>query len=88
MRRLAEVDELVSAFDELSARYAATEGELVQAEKAALLGQLASGVAHEMGTPLNVITGNVQYLLRRTPEEGEAGRCSSKSRPRPSASRR
>lgn len=70
MRRLAEVDELVSAFDELSARYAATEGELVQAEKAALLGQLASGVAHEMGTPLNVITGNVQYLLRRTPEEG------------------
>jgi len=34
--------------------------ELVQAEKTTLLGQLASGLGHEMGTPLNVITGNAQ----------------------------
>ncbi len=68
-RALAEIDDLVRAFDDLGARFAATEGELVQAEKAALLGQLASGVAHEMGTPLNVITGNVQYVLRRMPED-------------------
>ena len=66
-RRLAEVDDLVEAIDELGADLAAVERELVQAEKASLLGQLASGLAHEMGTPLNVITGNAQYLLRRAP---------------------
>ncbi|HSN55139.1 MAG TPA: ATP-binding protein [Candidatus Sulfomarinibacteraceae bacterium] len=64
-RRLAEVDDLVEAVNELGADLAAVERELVQAEKASLLGQLASGLAHEMGTPLNVITGNAQYLLRR-----------------------
>ncbi len=64
-RRLAEVDDLVHAFDELAAEVEATERELVHAERSALLGQLASGLAHEMGTPLNVITGNAQYLLRK-----------------------
>jgi signal transduction histidine kinase len=65
LRRVREHDELVIAFDELSAEVAAVERELVQAEKASLLGQLASGLAHEMGTPLNVITGNAEYLLRK-----------------------
>ena len=64
-RDIAEYDELVGAFDDLSARFAATERELVQAEKTLLLGQLASGLAHEIGTPLNVISGNAQYLLKK-----------------------
>ncbi len=68
-RRVAEYDELVSAFNELGADFTAVERELVQAEKTSLLGQLASGLAHEMGTPLNVITGNAQYLLRKVPVE-------------------
>jgi signal transduction histidine kinase len=68
-RRLKEYDELVSAFNELGADFTAVERELVQAEKTSLLGQLASGLAHEMGTPLNVITGNAQYLLRKVPVE-------------------
>jgi signal transduction histidine kinase len=66
-RRVAEYDELVTAFNELGADFSAVERELVQAEKTSLLGQLASGLAHEMGTPLNVITGNAQYLLRKVP---------------------
>jgi len=65
LRRVREHDQLVGAFDELAAEVAAVERELVQAEKASLLGQLASGLAHEMGTPLNVITGNAEYLLRK-----------------------
>jgi signal transduction histidine kinase len=68
-RRVAEYDELVTAFDELGADFTAVERELVQAEKTSLLGQLASGLAHEMGTPLNVITGNAQYLLRKVPPD-------------------
>ena len=71
-RRLREYDELVEAFDELGAEVAAVERELVQAEKASLLGQLASGLAHEMGTPLNVITGNAEYLLRKADEADPA----------------
>ena len=65
-RRVREYDELVGAFDNLGAEFAAVERELVQAEKTSLLGQLSSGLAHEMGTPLNVITGNAEYLLRKT----------------------
>ncbi len=64
-RKVAEYSELLREFDSLSQRFAATERELVQAEKASLLGQLASGIAHEIGTPLNVMSGNAQYLLRK-----------------------
>jgi signal transduction histidine kinase len=64
-REVVEYAELLREFDNLSLRFAATERELVQAEKASLLGQLASGVAHEIGTPLNVMSGNAQYLLRK-----------------------
>lgn len=70
---LQELDELVRAFDELQARVAAAENDLLQAEKVALLGQLASGIAHELGTPLNIITGNTQVLLRHVPA-GDAAR--------------
>lgn len=38
-------------------------------DKLASIGQLASGLAHEIGTPLNVISGRAEYLL----EKGEAG---------------
>ena len=65
VRRLVEIDDLVRAYDELASEVEATERELVHAERSALLGQLASGLAHEMGTPLNVITGTAQYLGRR-----------------------
>ncbi len=64
-RKVIEYAELLQEFDNLSLRFAATERELVQAEKASLLGQLASGLAHEIGTPLNVMSGNAQYLLRK-----------------------
>ena len=71
-RSLKEYDQLVGAFDDLGAEFAAVERELVQAEKTSQLGQLASGLAHEMGTPLNVITGNAEYLLRKVSEDDVA----------------
>ncbi len=43
---------------------------LRHAEKLASVGQLTSGLAHEIGTPLNVISGRAEQLLSRMPEGG------------------
>jgi PAS domain S-box-containing protein len=37
--------------------------EMARSERLALAGQLASGLAHEIGTPLNVIAGTAEFLL-------------------------
>ena len=46
-----------------------TEEQLRKAERLAELGTLASGMAHEIGTPMNVILGRAEYLLQRVKEE-------------------
>lgn len=47
------------------------EKELRHSERLASVGGLAAGLAHEVGTPLNIIGGRAEYLLRRprSPEE-------------------
>jgi PAS domain S-box-containing protein len=45
------------------------EQQLRHTERLAELGTLASGMAHEIGTPMNVILGRAEYLMRRTQEE-------------------
>ncbi len=50
----------------------ALEHALVQTEKMAALGTLATGLAHEIGTPMNVILGRAESLLRHTQEEKTA----------------
>jgi signal transduction histidine kinase len=45
------------------------ERQLLRSEKLAAVGSLAAGLAHEIGTPLNVISAIAEYLL---PEVGEA----------------
>lgn len=39
------------------------EQQIIQTEKLATIGQLAAGIAHEIGTPLNIISGNAEYVL-------------------------
>lgn len=41
------------------------EKTLRHTDKLASIGQLASGLAHEIGTPLNVISGRGEYLLKK-----------------------
>ncbi len=45
------------------------EDQLVQAEKLSSIGVLAAGVAHEVNTPLAVITSQLQMLLRQLPSD-------------------
>lgn len=40
-----------------------------QSEKLAVIGQLAAGVAHEIGNPLTAISAIVQILQRRSPDD-------------------
>ena len=41
------------------------ERNLRQSEKLAAIGQLASGLAHEIGTPLNIIGGRVEMAKKK-----------------------
>jgi len=46
------------------------EQEIRHADRLALLGQLASGLAHEIGTPLNIIAGNAELIRMDVKEQG------------------
>jgi signal transduction histidine kinase len=55
--------------DESAARLAALD-QLRHADRLATIGQLASGVAHELGTPLNVVAGHAKMIASdEAPEE-------------------
>src|SRR5262245_15373409 len=56
---------------ERSAREAATE-QLRHADRLTTVGKLASGIAHELGTPLNVVQGRARLIRDREVEDDEA----------------
>jgi signal transduction histidine kinase len=47
---------------------------LGRSERLAAMGQLAASLAHEIGTPLNSISGHIQLLSRRLPHDRDAQR--------------
>ena len=69
-RPLADVDCFVVLDDRTEIRV--LERNLMRAEKLATIGTLAAGVAHEVGTPLGIISGRAEQLQARLPD-GEAG---------------
>lgn len=54
--------------DQLFADKLNLEKRLRHTDKLASIGQLASGLAHEIGTPLNVISGRAEHLLKKLSE--------------------
>lgn len=48
-----------------------TQAHLLRAEHFATLSQMISGIAHDLGTPLNIISGYSEYLLMRTKADGQ-----------------
>jgi PAS domain S-box-containing protein len=53
---------------DITARKRADE-QLRKAERLAEFGTLASGLAHEIGTPMNVILGRAEYMMSRATDE-------------------
>ena len=69
--RLAEANRRAAA--ETQARVAALE-QLRHTERLALVGQLAAGVAHELGTPLSVVSARAELLASGDASAVEAGK--------------
>jgi signal transduction histidine kinase len=62
--------ELVSANEALLQ----SQQRLGRSERLAAMGQVAASLAHEIGTPLNSISGHLQLLARRLPNDADAQR--------------
>jgi len=70
----AELTAKNRALEELNELLVAARRDLTAQERLAALGQLAGTIAHELGNPLNAVSGHVQLLARRTdlPEPARA----------------
>ena len=83
VKRRDELGELAEAFNRMTERLEearqrlVVEGEhaldleqqLRRSETLAVAGKLASGIAHEVGTPLNIISGRAEMVLASLPHE-------------------
>jgi response regulator RpfG family c-di-GMP phosphodiesterase len=58
----ANIDAIAREREALVAELDEAQKQLVQAEKMASLGQQVSGIAHEIGNPLNYISGSAQLM--------------------------
>ena len=59
-----ELGDLARVFDQMAADLERHQTELLEADRLASIGQVASGVAHEINNPLGVILGYVTLLRR------------------------
>lgn len=65
----SELEERNTQLEEANIELFEIQRELTKFERLAAAGQLAAQFAHEVGTPLNLISGHVQLLTARTHED-------------------
>jgi len=65
--RLSRLEEDIDHLRELRRK----DEQLVQAEKLSTVGVLVSGLAHEIGTPLGVVSMRLQLMRRKTAEDSD-----------------
>ena len=70
------VDRLRGYVDHERAQHRMAVEQLRHAERLNVIGTLAAGVAHELGTPLNVIAGCAEIIADETTDEGARRRTS------------
>jgi len=66
-----EIAALASAFNQMTESLAVQREQIIRTEKLASVGQLAAGVAHEIGNPLAAILGYVDILRADAAGKGE-----------------
>ncbi len=69
-RELVHVNgKLLEQVEEQTRDLKQTQEQLLRSQRLVAVGDLAAGMAHEMNTPLSVITANLQLLLAESPED-------------------
>ncbi len=88
LKKRGELYELAQAFNQLAADLKEAQNKIIQegekrlefertlqqSQKLAIIGQLASGLAHEIGTPLNIISGRAELIQRRLNDQEAVAR--------------
>jgi signal transduction histidine kinase len=79
VERRDELGRLATAFNEMAARLDISQSRLIQLEQQlrqasmlAVAGKLATAVAHEVGTPLTIIGGRAEFVLKTLPDDAPA----------------
>jgi two-component system NtrC family sensor kinase len=86
MKRRDEISQLAQAFNQMAADLKEAQEKMIQnaesklelerslrhSEKLATIGQLASELAHEIGTPLNIISGRAELMQRKLEDKEES----------------
>ncbi len=64
-----QLSQKIEELEKMNRELIETRNELMQAEKLALIGRMASGIAHELGNPISTIFGNIELLEKRIKDE-------------------
>lgn len=70
----SKVDAATQALSSANHTLFETQQRLVRSERLAVAGQMAASLAHEIGTPLNAISGHLQLLARDHPQHADTQR--------------